>query len=95
MKFIFLLVALSAHAGSIPVFNETGEIGSLTAQEYAKTLSAVQAGLQEKLITPLETSNDWTWKLEKISLGLGATGEIGIGPYQLGTSVKQRFVFTR
>lgn len=35
------------------------------------------------------------FRLSAIGLALGATGEIGVGPFKLGAGIRQRFVFRR
>lgn len=35
------------------------------------------------------------WKMKKFSLGLGLSGEIGIGPWDIGAAVRQRIIFKK
>jgi hypothetical protein len=35
------------------------------------------------------------WKMKKFSIGLGLAGEIGIGPWKIGSEVKQRIFFVK
>lgn len=71
-------------------------INEISEEEYTKTLVATKLGVDQELISPLkEDSKKGPWKLDKISVGLGATGEIGIGPYKYGVAIKQRFIYGR
>jgi hypothetical protein len=98
--FTFLFIMSSSHA-AIHVIGSNGDseevLGTLSQEEYSKTLLATKQGIDHEIMTALSTpeSRRTKWKLRRISVGLGATGEIGIGPYKFGSAIKQRFIYAR
>jgi hypothetical protein len=90
----FLLVSHTTLA-AIPVLTADGLIGEISSEEYSKTIITVKEGIDQNLVLSLKEPQGIYWKLDKISVGVGATGEIGIGPYKLGSSIKQRFLYAR
>ncbi len=104
MPAIFVLLCLAfnpVYALDIPVIGRTTDsryiYGAISEENYIETLTQLKAGIDSQLISTLPANSDKSpgLKLKKISVGLGASGEIGIGPYKFGKAVKQRFVYGR
>jgi hypothetical protein len=101
--FLVLLCLSTGHlfAMDIPVIGRTTDsryiYGAISEENYIETLTQLKAGIDSQLISTLPVNSDKSQglKLKKISVGLGASGEIGIGPYKFGKAVKQRFVYGR
>jgi hypothetical protein len=51
--------------------------------------------LVQKLQLPELEKVPKKWELSQIRVGLGVGGEVGIGPYQVGMALNQRFVFKK
>lgn len=99
-KIVFFFLFLNVcHAGPIAIIGYTRNSSYIYAEmkpeDYIETLKRTKLALDEKVIQSLNSDRSKNWKLNKISVGLGVTGEVGIGPYKFGKSLKQRFVFTR
>ena len=100
---LVLLFMFTGHASAleIPVIGRTQDsryiYGAISEERYIETLMQMKAGIDSQLISTLPATTDKSQglKLKKISVGLGASGEIGIGPYKFGKAVKQRFVYGR
>ncbi len=96
---IFFLFLNVCHAGPIPIIghtrNSTYIYSEMMPEDYIEILKITKSALDEKVVQSLNAEASKNWKLNKISIGLGVTGEVGIGPYKFGKSLKQRFVFTR
>jgi hypothetical protein len=96
MKTLLLLLLISSSSfAAIPVVAPEGVIGSITSAEYSETLVTLKDSVDRDLISNVQVNNTNKWKLSQIWVGLGLTGEIGIGPFKLGTTLKQRFLFVR
>jgi hypothetical protein len=96
---LFALVA-SALAGPIKVIGLTDDstviIQEISSADYRRSLSTMLSEVEQQLIIPLAPKDSsGNWHLKRIVVGLGMTGEIGIGPYKIGTALKQRFVYGR
>ncbi len=96
---MILLSSLLSFAG-IPVLgmSDTNQVitGEISEKDYADTLKVLKDTMDQKVvvgISAIETSSHW--QLSKFSLGLGLTGEVGIGPYKYSSALKQRFVYSR
>lgn len=70
----------------------------LKADDYSnhlsKTLIAINNSVLERLPVEVEKSQNG-YKLNKVSIGLGMSGEFGLGPWTLGAAVKHRIIFKR
>jgi len=103
MRRYWLALALtgSVHAAPIQVLtldaNAKTAIQKIDANRYIKTLVALKTSIDQQVIKGLGALRNSTgsWEMKKFSIGLGATGEIGIGPWTVGKTLKQRFVYTR
>lgn len=64
---------------------------------YAQTLSLLKSGIEEQILATLEAAPPAAegLRLKKISVGVQASGDAGLGPWSLGASVRQRFIFER
>lgn len=97
---IFLFIT-TASAGSIPVLalNDQGVLvtGDISSSDYIESLKVLKETMDKKVVTGISAmeSDGTGWQLSKFSLGLGLTGEIGIGPYKYSSTLKQRFVYSR
>lgn len=97
---IFLFIT-TASAGSIPVLalNDQGVLvtGDISSSDYIESLKVLKETMDKKVVTGISVmeSDGTGWQLSKFSLGLGLTGEIGIGPYKYSSTLKQRFVYSR
>ena len=98
---LLCLCISNVFATEIPVIGRTSDsryvYGAISEENYIETLTQLKAGIDSQLISTLPENSDKSQglKLKKISVGLGASGEIGIGPYKFGKAVKQRFVYGR
>lgn len=96
MKLLIFVLLTGQSYASIPVLSPDGVLGSLTADEYTETLISTKEALDRDLMQTLTVSEKRSsWKLSQIVVGLGINGEIGVGPYKFGTTLKQRFIFVR
>tara|TARA_R110002072_G_scaffold534_5_gene3775 strand:+ start:31508 stop:31819 length:312 start_codon:yes stop_codon:yes gene_type:complete len=95
-----LILSLNTYGANLPVItldeNGVEKVSTLTKESYQKSFSFIldqanQAALS--LDGTHKAVNDW--KLTKFSLGLGLAGTVGLGPWDLGLSLKQRFIFTK
>jgi hypothetical protein len=99
---LFTLLFFTGHvlALEIPVIGRTNDsryiYGALSEENYVETLVQLKSSFDAQLISTLPHEEKARGlKLKKITVGLGASGEIGIGPYMFGKAVKQRFVYGR
>ncbi len=96
------IILLTIHSVSTPAaipiigLDDDGneQINSISEKEYTKIIS-LQAGVagaaaEDQLLTVMDLS---TLSLHGILVGLGAQGNVGIGPFQVGTGVNQQFYF--
>ncbi len=102
MKAITILLLMSifpAHALHVFAVKENQESieGEIAPENYIHSLVTIKKTLDDKVVSSLQDlpTESSVWKLQKFSLGIGLTGEIGIGPYKFGHALKQRFVYTR
>lgn len=97
MKTLILFLLISTSHAAIPVISTDGVIGSLSTQEYSETLLMMKDSVDRDLMNLVkpETAQKSVWKLSQIYVGLGLTGEVGVGPYKFGTTLKQRFIYVR
>lgn len=94
-----LFLMLQATAASIPVLalNEKGEFieGQIEEKDYVQTLKAMKEAVDQKVMALDPDDSGKKWQLSKFSVGLGLTGEIGVGPYKYSSTIKQRFFYSR
>ncbi len=95
---IFFFSSLSFAGIPVLGLSDSNQIitGEISEKDYADTLKVLKNTMDQKVvigISAIETSSQW--QLSKFSLGLGLTGEIGIGPYKYSSALKQRFVYSR
>lgn len=97
MKTLLLFLFVSTSYAAIPVIGHEGVLGSMSSQEYSETLVMMKETVDRDLISSaqLKSTEKALWKLSQLSIGLGLTGEVGIGPYKFGTTLKQRFIYVR
>ncbi len=99
--FSLMIFPMASHSAPIQIiaFDDDKEYvyGALTPEAYSETLLKTKAGLDQQIVQslPTGTGDSEHWYLEKISIGLGVTGEVGIGPWKYGMTLKQRFVYSR
>jgi hypothetical protein len=97
---IFHLSVDSALSAEIPVLGGDGKseviLGTISKEVYVDTLVATKAAIDDRIANGLSVFPDGGgWKLDRFSIGLGLTGEIGVGPYKFGTALKQRLMYGR
>ncbi|HXH76481.1 MAG TPA: hypothetical protein VNJ08_16035 [Bacteriovoracaceae bacterium] len=100
---IFMIFALvgTCYAGPIKVLGYDGNskmiVGEMSPDTYIETILMTKDALDKQAITGLKNFHDKgpSWQLAKVSLGLGATGEIGIGLFKFGKSLRHRFVYSK
>lgn len=96
---VFVLMT-SSYAG-IPVLavNDNDEVitGEISESQYIETMKTLKETMDQKVVIGISAleADDSGWKLSKFSLGLGLTGEIGVGPWKYSSALKQRFVYSR
>lgn len=97
---LFISLGSVAHAG-IPVLGvgSRDEVftGEISEKDYSETLKILKQSLDDKVLPSITVSEtpEAKWKLRKFSLGLGLTGEVGIGPYKYSSALKHRFIYSR
>ena len=97
---IFLFIT-TASAGSIPVLamNDQNVLitGEISQTDYIESLQILKETMDKKVVAGISLleQEGLGWQLSKFSLGLGLTGEIGVGPYKYSSTLKQRFVYSR
>lgn len=98
---MILLVLMTSSFAGIPVLGMNAEneviTGEITEKDYSESLKILKGALDEKIVQSinLPESTESEWKLSKFSLGLGLTGEVGIGPYKYSSALKHRFIYSR
>lgn len=96
MKTLLLFLLVSTSYAAIPVIGPEGVLGTMSSQEYSDTLVMMKDSVDRDLMSAqLKSDSTSVWKLSQISIGLGLTGEVGVGPYKFGTTLKQRFIYVR
>lgn len=97
---LLIIFASEAHAG-IPVLgiNSNNEVisGEISEKDYSDTLKILKQSLDEKVLPSVSAAEapEALWKLSKFSLGLGLTGEVGVGPFKYSSALKHRFIYSR
>lgn len=97
---LVIILATNAHAG-IPVLgvNSSDEViaGEISEKDYSETLKILKQSLDDKVLPAVSSTEapEAKWKLNKFSLGLGLTGEVGVGPYKYSSALKHRFIYSR
>lgn len=97
MKTLLLLPLFClAEARALDVVTASG-VRHVDEAVYAHTLGLLKSGIEEQILATLEASPPASQglKLKKISVGVQASGDVGIGPWSLGATVRQRFIFER
>ncbi|HXH76484.1 MAG TPA: hypothetical protein VNJ08_16050 [Bacteriovoracaceae bacterium] len=101
-KIIMILAMVgTCNAASIKVLGIDGNskivMGEMRPDIYVETIFLTKNALDQQAISGLENFKDKgpSWRLSRISMSVGVTGEVGFGPFKYGKSLKQRFVYTR
>lgn len=102
MMMSLLCFGLNARANGVTFLGTTdsGEemVSTLDVNEYEKhlsqTLSTMDATIEQKM-SPAVMEGRGPLRLKMIVLGLGANGEIGIGPFKMGAGIRHRAFFRR
>jgi uncharacterized protein YpmS len=101
-KILVILIFIgNCQAAAIKVLAWDGSseviVDEITTEQYQRTLTLIKSALDTQIISGLANYQEQgpSWRLAKISLGLGASGEIGIGPFKFGKALKQRFIYSR
>jgi len=95
------IVLMSSSFAGIPVLalrdNHEVVTGEISESHYIETIKTLKETMDQKVVVGISAidSNDPGWKLSRFSLGMGLTGEIGIGPYKYSGAIKQRFIYSR
>ncbi len=101
LKFLLLMhfIANANAAINVITVDENGiesvsQISNIQYKSHVKnSIQAITESVDHALKTS-ETSSD-NWYLKTISVGLGLSGTVGLGPYNLGTTVRQRFNYEK
>lgn len=93
---IFLSFFFITEARALEVVTKKG-LRSIDEAVYTQTLSLLKSGIEDQILATLEASPPASQglKLKKISVGVRASGDVGLGPWSLGANVRQRFIFER
>lgn len=93
---LFLSLILIAKAHALDVVTATG-VRHVDEKVYTQTLSLLKSGIEDQILATLEATPPAGegLKLKKISVGVRASGDVGLGPWSLGANVRQRFIFER
>jgi hypothetical protein len=98
--FIFILIQ-NCYAGNIQIIGQTSNskfiAPQISSDAYVQTLLLLKQGIDSQVVNGLGSLDApaASWQLQKFSVGVGMSGEIGVGPYKFGKAIKQRFVFSR
>lgn len=93
-----LLVSLPGY--SIRVLDRKGNsvtVQNITSRQYTEAIIQSKLAMDTQVVEKLSPSalEGKSWKLKKFSLGVGTSGEVGIGPFKVGKSFRQRFNYSR
>lgn len=95
---LFLTLFFLPQARALDVVTAAG-VRKIDETVYRQTLTHLKDGIEDQIIRDLSattpTPSPKGLKLKKISVGLEVSGDVALGPWGLGTSLKQRFVFER
>ena len=61
-------------------------------QYFKQTLKTIDGEVSNAI--EVATANP-SWKLTYVSVGIGAKGDIGLGPFKVGAGIRKRFIFKR
>lgn len=99
MGLLFVLFVFQAQAEEIKVIGLSKRginVRGISNSNYIESLFSMKKAVDHQLVDGLKSVQaNSRWKLSKFSVGLGASGEIGIGPFQIGASIKQRLFYSR
>ncbi|MCP4912359.1 MAG: hypothetical protein GY909_04505 [Oligoflexia bacterium] len=99
--FILSLMMMNLAHARLPVImvdeNGVERVETLSKESYQKSFTYIlnQANEAASGLNGQESLAGSSYKLSKFSLGLGLEGKIGLGPWDLGLALKQRFIFKR
>ena len=95
---IFLTSSFVVSGSEILVIASDGKeekIEKHSSKSIQESLKKINQSKNEAVLRSLENfQNKSKWKVSKVSIGLGLSGEAGIGPWNLGLAIKQRLVYT-
>lgn len=98
---VLLLFLTNFSFAGIPVLalSEDGReiVGEIEEHHYSETLIALKEGVDQKIAGELMSVSapERGWRLSTFTVGLGLTGEIGVGPFKYSGVLKQRFLYSR
>ena len=102
MKFsiiILLLIACPVYSQEIYFYalSPKGKMirSHISSEQYKENLKSTVLAVQNLIPNFDEQLTLGVWKLKTISIGVGSSGEIGLGPFKLGGGIRQRFYFGR
>ena len=69
----------------------------VNATKLGSKMSRLLSEVNQSVTSQTSSSNFKAggWKMKKFSLGLGLSGKIGIGPWDIGAAVKHRIYFKK
>ena len=98
---LILFITLGTSFAGIPVLgiNTNDEVitGEISEKDYSETLRVLKSTMDDKIVQTLSAPEtaETHWQMNKFSLGLGLTGEVGAGPFKYSGVLKQRFIYSR
>lgn len=95
-----LALSLTANAQTLKIIGwQDGKeiIQNLSSENYLKVLNQTEEQFDRLISQELSDLENKRlgYKLSTICLGIGASGEIGLGPWKVGTGFRQRFYYKR
>jgi hypothetical protein len=103
--FVLYLVASTSSASSIKTIKivawdkitKAEVIEEISSSDYSKMLNQTKAQVSQLVVESFDgvQLRAFNYSLKTIVFGIGASGEIGLGPWKFGTGFRQRFYFKR
>lgn len=98
---LILFITLGTSFAGIPVLgittNDEVISGEISEKDYSETLRVLKTTMDEKVVRSLSApaAGETHWQMNKFSLGLGLSGEVGAGPFKYSGVLKHRFIYSR
>lgn len=97
---MILTISFSTQAQELNVIgwqNGNEIVEKLSTKKYQKLLKQTENALGELIESEFNDldNKSFSYKLSTICFGIGASGEVGLGPWKIGTGFRQRFYYKR
>jgi hypothetical protein len=99
VKFVYILILCPfvAHAGftMLGIDSAGNEIEAVISKADYKKLMTESLVESNKIVNQQANTQIGGFYLHRISIGIGGDANIGIGPFQIGGGIQQKFYFER